>query len=160
MAKVAIKPPGGHGEHGGNQWEQSGQHGLDPHEICEGNGGLGRGRAVLRTSKTSLGSGRWLLLGFRFGLADRLVRCAAHPLLDASGKRVPCLVTDERQGEKRQPWHRLVVQAGEETVQAMGRLASLGYDDFRASQQVDIRWTVPVLLEEPAVKSLRKTLLK
>jgi hypothetical protein len=88
------------------------------------------------------------LLGRRFGLASRLLRLAAHDLLDAYRKRAPRLDTYERQREKGPPWHRLAVQAREETIQAMRGLASFGDHDFVTSEQVDIICPVSMLTKK------------
>ena len=69
-------------------------------------------------------------------------------LLDAQWKGVPCLDTDERQGEKCQPWHRLPVQTGKEPIQAMGVLAGFGDDDFIACDQVDLIRGVHMVTEK------------
>ena len=104
--------------------------------------------AALRTSRTTLGTWRFGLLGVRFGLAGGLFRVAAHHLLDAHRKRPPFLDTHQGQGEEGEPWHRLAVQAGEETIEAMGALAGFGDDDFIASDEVDIVRAVHMLTKE------------
>ncbi len=134
--------------------------GFDPHQ-------LRRQRALcfvcvlapLRTPRATLCSGRFLLLGFRFGLAGRFLRCAAHDLLDADRERAPFLGADQGQREEGQPWHRLAIQTGKEPIQAMGVFARFGDHNFIASQQVDILWTVHLLTKEhPKQRSPREGL--
>ena len=105
-------------------------------------------RATFRTPQATLGGRRFGLLGCRFDLAGGLLCVAAHHLFDAHWKRTPFLDTDQRQGEKGQPWHGLAVQARKETIQAMRTLAGFGHDDFIASGQIDIIRAVDMLTEE------------
>ena len=110
VAKVAIQHQVGHREDSSDQVEQGRQHRCDPHQLwTQRGGGLGGVLAALRSSwpPRSLG---------RFGLAGSFFRVAADNLLDAHGKRPPFLDTHEGQGEEGQPWHRLAVQTGEETI--------------------------------------------
>src|SRR5216683_2558666 len=87
------------------------------------------------------------LLGCRFGLADGLLRVAAHHRLDAHRTRPPWLDTDQGPGEKGPTWHRLAIQARKATIEAIVALAGLGDHDCIASGQGDVIRAVHILTE-------------
>ena len=149
VAKVTIQHQGGHREHRGDALEQGGQHGLDPHKLRGERGGLlGMLCTPLRTSRAPLGAWRLGRLGGRFGLAGGLCCVATYHLLDAHRKRPPFLHTHQGDGEQGEPWHRLAVQARQETIEAMGALASFRDDDFIASDQGDVIRAVHMVTKE------------
>jgi hypothetical protein len=99
--------------------------------------------------RATLCRGGWRLLGFCFGLAGRFLHFAAHDLLNADRERAPFLDADQREGKEGQAWHRLAVQTGKETIQAVGVLACFGDHHFIASQEVDSICMVHMLTKEP-----------
>jgi hypothetical protein len=149
VAAVTVPPHVGQGETPGAQLQQ----GLAPawatHDLRRaGHVRWGGVLAALRTPWTVLGGGGCRLRGVRVGLAGRLLRFAAHDLLDAERERAPWLGADPGPQAAGQPWHRRAVHARDETIQALGLLASVGEHACVARPQVDIRRTVHLLTEE------------
>jgi hypothetical protein len=149
VAKVSIQHQGGHREYGGNQLEQGSQHGCDPHKFRGERGGrFGGVLAAFWPPWTALCRGEFLLLSVRFGLASSFLRVAADDLLDAHRKCPPFLDAHQGESEEGKPWHRLAVQAGEESIEAMGVLAGFRDDDFIARNEVAISRAVYMLTKE------------
>src|SRR4030095_8396296 len=149
VAKVSIQPQVGHRKYGGTQLAQGSQHGGDLHKFWGKRGGrLGGVLAALWPPWTALGSGEFLLLSGRCGVASSFLCVAADALLAAYWKRPPFL--DAYQGERAEgkPGDRLTVHAGEEPIEAMGVLAGFRDDDFIARDEVDISRAVHMLTKE------------
>src|SRR5262249_17989166 len=110
VAKGPIEPQGSHREDGGNELEQGGQHGGEPHQVRGERGGrFGGGLTALRTPRTTRGMYSFGRLGSRFGLARGLFRVTADHRLDTHWKRPPFLHAHQGEREKGKPWHRLAV---------------------------------------------------
>ena len=149
MAKVAIQHQGGQRTELHDQVPQGINHGFDPHQFWgERDGCLGFVRATGRTPWTTFGAWHERCFRLCFSLAGGLLRVAAHDLLHADRERVPLRDTDQGQREKGQPRHRLAIQTGKKSVQAIGVFAGFGGDDFIAHQQVHVPGTIDMMTKE------------
>src|SRR4029434_6836841 len=138
VAKVSIQHQVGHRKYGGNQLEQGSQHGGDPHQFWGERGGRFVGvLAALWPPWTALGSGEFLLLSGRFGLASSFLCVAADDLFDAYWKRPPFLDAHQGESEEGKPGDGLTEQAAQDLIRARGVLARFREADFIATHDTE-----------------------
>ena len=149
-ATVPVQHQRGPREDRGEPLEQGGPQGWDPRQLrAQRRGGFRGVRAALRSSQPPRSLGRFGGLAGRLGLAGSLGRVAADHLGAAPRKRPPFVDPPAGQGEAGEPWHRLAIQTGEETLEALGGLAGFGAHDCIARANGDIRRAVHLGTKEP-----------